>query len=186
MNWSPEWQFDGFGRLEVEKRPDGSQTTIALSRENIGGEWRMKQRTTTAGGSDDQTVFDSRGRAMRVYTHGPPPKPNTPRLIQVIEYDPLSGKCLRDDRPRRQKIRSTRSSPSTNTNSMRSVARFGTPHRGTQRPRPRMMVFHRDDRSAVAQYDYRARCIGSTRNNHGCSEWQNGMCLWVIPIRFAR
>ncbi|MBK9262014.1 MAG: RHS repeat protein [Polyangiaceae bacterium] len=44
-------------------------------------------------------MFDSRGRAMRVYTHGPAPKPNTPRLIQVIEYDPLSGNVARRSAP---------------------------------------------------------------------------------------
>ncbi|MBK9262003.1 MAG: hypothetical protein IPM54_19630 [Polyangiaceae bacterium] len=52
-----------------------------------------------SGWFDDETVFDSLGRPMRTYTHGPAPKPNTPRLMQLIEYDPLSGNVARGSVP---------------------------------------------------------------------------------------
>jgi YD repeat-containing protein len=32
-----EWKLDGFGRLALEKRPDGTETVVTLSRAKDGG-----------------------------------------------------------------------------------------------------------------------------------------------------
>jgi YD repeat-containing protein len=42
-----EFEHDGFARLTLEKRADGSQTTITRTREKIDGKWRLRERTTT-------------------------------------------------------------------------------------------------------------------------------------------
>jgi hypothetical protein len=44
-------QFNRFGRPALEKRPDGTETSIALSRaKDASGAWRVTRRTTTSGG----------------------------------------------------------------------------------------------------------------------------------------
>ena len=93
-----EWQIDSLGRETLEKRPDGSQTTTTLSRTKIDGAWRLSARTTTTGGDDDETIFDSLGRPGRTFWHGPTPegqKGKTPRRMQVFQYDRLSGKMAK-------------------------------------------------------------------------------------------
>jgi len=64
-----EWTYDGFGRLGLEKRPDGTQTSITLARTHDGGPeknaWRVTQRTTTSGGQDAEVEYDSLGRPIR-------------------------------------------------------------------------------------------------------------------------
>ncbi|KYF61036.1 type IV secretion protein Rhs [Sorangium cellulosum] len=89
-----EWRYDGFGRLGLEIRPDGTQTTVALSRTRDGGPdqaaWRVVQRTTTTGGADDEVEYDSLGRPIRWSWHGPAVEGATgepPRLMQRIAYD---------------------------------------------------------------------------------------------------
>ncbi|XYH97782.1 RHS repeat-associated core domain-containing protein [Sorangium sp. So ce1128] len=89
-----EWRHDGFGRLGLELRPDGTQTAITLSRTRDGGPdqdaWRVVQRTTTAGGADDTVELDSLGRPIRWFWYGPAVEGSTgepPRLMQQIAYD---------------------------------------------------------------------------------------------------
>jgi YD repeat-containing protein len=101
-----EWTHDGFGRLGLEKRPDGTQTSITLARTKDGGPekkaWRVTQRTTTSGGQDAEVEYDSLGRPIRWWWHGPtPPRPGgePPRLMQEVAYDPLSGKIARRSVP---------------------------------------------------------------------------------------
>jgi RHS repeat-associated protein len=98
---STEWAHDSLGRLEAEIRPDGSQTTMTRAREKIDGIWRTKERTTTTGGADDETIFDNLGRPVRTFTHGPTPanQKDGPRIMQVIEYDRLSGNVARKSVP---------------------------------------------------------------------------------------
>ncbi|HYO61933.1 MAG TPA: type IV secretion protein Rhs, partial [Actinomycetota bacterium] len=53
-----EWKLDGVGRLALEKRPDGTETVVTLSRaKDGGGAWRVAKRTTTRGGADDTVEF---------------------------------------------------------------------------------------------------------------------------------
>ena len=94
-----ESKHDGFGRLTLETRPDGSRTTITRTREKVDGVWRTKERTTTTGGADDEVVLDSLGRTIATFTHGPEPKANTARIMQRIEYDRLSGKVAKKSVP---------------------------------------------------------------------------------------
>jgi RHS repeat-associated protein len=101
-----ERRYDGFGRLGLEMRPDGSQTTITLARTKDGGAaksaWRVRQRTKTSGGEDDEVELDSLGRPVRWWWHGPtPPRPSgePPRLMQEVAYDPLSGQVARRSVP---------------------------------------------------------------------------------------
>jgi RHS repeat-associated protein len=97
-----EWRYDGFGRLRLEKRPDGTQTSITLSRTKDGGAWRVKQRSITGGGADDEVEYDSLGRPVRWWWHGPTPPRSTgdpPRLMQEVAYDPLSGQVARRSVP---------------------------------------------------------------------------------------
>ena len=68
-----EFEHDGFARLKSEKRPDGSSTTITRTREKIDGIWRLRERTTTTGGEDDETIFDSFGRPIRTFLFAPQP-----------------------------------------------------------------------------------------------------------------
>ncbi len=94
-----EWSYDALGRLESESRPDGSVTTIKVTRERIDGVSRTKERSTTTGDADDETILDSLGRPIRTFTHGPAVKTNTPRVMQVIEYDRLSGNVAKKSVP---------------------------------------------------------------------------------------
>ncbi|WP_437620613.1 RHS repeat-associated core domain-containing protein [Sorangium sp. So ce1151] len=92
------WAHDGFGRLGVERRPDGTTTTVSLSRTKDGGPeqdaWRVRQRSTTTGGADDTVEFDSLGRPIRSWWYGPEPGPaqgsgGAKRVMQEIRYDAL-------------------------------------------------------------------------------------------------
>jgi RHS repeat-associated protein len=98
-----ERKFDRFGRLAFERRPDGTETSISLSRvKDASGIFRVTQRTTTSGGADDTAVFDSAGRPIRWFWHGPSPKSSAgepPRLMQEVTYDPRSGKVARRSVP---------------------------------------------------------------------------------------
>ncbi len=97
---STEWVYDSLGRLETEKRPDGSQTTTNTTREKIDGAWRLRERTTTTGGADEEAVFDSLGRVIETYSFAPQPN-GTPakRIVQFIEYDRLTGQVARKSVP---------------------------------------------------------------------------------------
>ncbi len=91
-----EWQYDSLGRETREKRPDGSQTTTNLTRAKMEGVWRLFERTTTSGGADDETIFDSLGRPIRTFSHGPTPAgQKMPRRMQVFQYDRLNGKIAK-------------------------------------------------------------------------------------------
>jgi RHS repeat-associated protein len=98
-----ERRFDRFGRLAFERRPEGTETSIALSRvKDASGAWRVTQRTSTSGGADDSVVFDSAGRPLRWFWHGPSPQSpagEPPRLMQEVTYDPRSGKVARRSVP---------------------------------------------------------------------------------------
>ena len=52
-----ERQYDGFERLGLETRSDGTQTTVTRARSRDGGadqkSWRVLQQSTTTGGADD-------------------------------------------------------------------------------------------------------------------------------------
>ncbi|XXT19469.1 RHS repeat-associated core domain-containing protein [Sorangium sp. So ce429] len=101
-----EWRHDGFGRLGLELRPDGTQTAIALSRAKDGGPhrdaWRVVQRTTTTGGADDTVEYDSLGRPIRWFWYGPSAEGATGeprRLMQEIAYDARGGHIARRSVP---------------------------------------------------------------------------------------
>jgi YD repeat-containing protein len=97
-----EWKFDGFGRLALEQRPDGTHTSITHSRTKDSGSFRVTKRTKTSGGADDAVEFDSLGRPVRWFWHGPSPQGpagEPPRLMQQVEYDPWSGKVARRSVP---------------------------------------------------------------------------------------
>ncbi|WP_434046055.1 MULTISPECIES: RHS repeat-associated core domain-containing protein [Sorangium] len=114
-----EWQVDGFGRLGIERRPDGTTTTIALSRTKDGGPnqdaWRVTERSTTTGGADDTIEFDSLGRPIRWWWHGPEPEAaqgsgEVKRIVQEIGYDALGEHIARrsvpvsEDTPERERL----------------------------------------------------------------------------------
>ncbi|WP_437685624.1 RHS repeat-associated core domain-containing protein [Sorangium sp. So ce176] len=114
-----EWQIDGFGRLGVETRPDGTTTTIALSRTKDGGPdqdaWRVTERSTTTGGADDTIEFDSLGRQIRWWWYGPQPEAaqgsgETKRIMQEIGYDASGEHIARrsvpvsEDTPERERL----------------------------------------------------------------------------------
>ncbi|XXX72068.1 RHS repeat-associated core domain-containing protein [Sorangium sp. So ce134] len=101
-----EWRHDGFGRLGLEIRPDGTQTAIALSRTKDGGPnrdaWRVVQRTTTTGGADDTVEVDSLGRPTRWLWYGPSVEGATGeprRLMQEIAYDTRGERIARRSVP---------------------------------------------------------------------------------------
>ena len=97
-----EWKLDSFGRLALEKRSDGTHTSITHSRTNDGGTWRATRRTSTSGGADDTVEYDSLGRPVRWFWHGPSPKApagEPSRLMQQVDYDPWSGKVARRSVP---------------------------------------------------------------------------------------
>ncbi|WP_434042141.1 MULTISPECIES: RHS repeat-associated core domain-containing protein [Sorangium] len=114
-----QWQVDGFGRLGVERRPDGTTTTIALSRTKDGGPdqdaWRVTERSTTTGGADDTIEFDSLGRPIRWWWHGPEPEAaqgsgEAKRILQEIGYDALGEHIAQrsvpvsEDTPERERL----------------------------------------------------------------------------------
>jgi YD repeat-containing protein len=100
--------FDGLGRLAVEKRPDGTETTVALSRTKGGGPagdgFRVMQRSTTSGGADDTVELDSLGRPIRWFWHGAEPEGTSsrPRVMQEIAYDALGEHVARRSVPTRE------------------------------------------------------------------------------------
>jgi YD repeat-containing protein len=101
-----EWKHDGFRRLGLEIRPDGSETSITLSRSKDGGPkqnaWRVLQRSVTTGGADDTVEYDSKGRPIRWWWHGPAPARPTgepPRLMQEVVYNPLNGQIAQRSVP---------------------------------------------------------------------------------------
>ncbi|WP_437734865.1 RHS repeat-associated core domain-containing protein [Sorangium sp. So ce1335] len=103
------WAHDGFGRLGREIRPDGTTTTVTLSRTKDGGPehdaWRVRQRRTTTGGADDTVEFDSLGRSIRSLWYGPEPSQGsgeTQRLMQEIVYDALGEHIARRSVPVRE------------------------------------------------------------------------------------
>jgi hypothetical protein len=99
---STEWGHDSFGRETLEKHSDGSRTTTALTCEKMLETWRISQRITATGGADDETIFDSLGRPIRSYSHGPTPaeqKEKPSRIVQVLEYDRLNGKVAKRSVP---------------------------------------------------------------------------------------
>ncbi|XXU81017.1 RHS repeat-associated core domain-containing protein [Sorangium sp. So ce1151] len=102
------WAYDGFGRLGVERRPDGTTTTVTLSRTKDGGPeqdaWRVRQRSTTTGGPDDTVEFDDLGRPIRWWWYGPEPEApqrsgDAKRIMQQIAYDPLGEYVARRSVP---------------------------------------------------------------------------------------
>ncbi|AUX35802.1 MULTISPECIES: RHS repeat-associated core domain-containing protein [Sorangium] len=104
------WAYDGFGRLGVETRPDGT-TTVTLSRTKDGGPeqnaWRVKQRRTTTGGADDTIELDALGRPIRWWWYGPEPEPaqgagDAKRILQEIGYDALGEHIARRSVPVRE------------------------------------------------------------------------------------
>ncbi|WP_437631954.1 RHS repeat-associated core domain-containing protein [Sorangium sp. So ce854] len=113
------WAHDGFGRLGIETRPDGTTTTVTLSRTKDGGPehdaWRVSQRSTTTGGADDTVEFDSLGRPIRWWWYGPEPEPaqgsgDAKRILQEIGYDALGEHIARrsvpvsEDTPERERL----------------------------------------------------------------------------------
>ncbi|WP_437730195.1 RHS repeat-associated core domain-containing protein [Sorangium sp. So ce1335] len=113
------WQYDGFGRLGVERRPDGTATTVALSRTKDGGPrqdaWRVMERSTTTGGADDTVEFDSLGRPIRWWWYGPDPEAaqgsgRAKRIAQEVAYDVLGEHITRrsvpvsEDTPDRERL----------------------------------------------------------------------------------
>jgi RHS repeat-associated protein len=95
-----EWIYDSLGRLELETLPNGANTTIKRTREQIGGVWRMVEHSTTSGGADDETIFDSLGRPIETLSFAPQPAgQKATRIMQRIEYDRLSGQVARQSVP---------------------------------------------------------------------------------------
>ncbi|MEZ4297502.1 MAG: RHS repeat-associated core domain-containing protein [Polyangiaceae bacterium] len=105
-----EHRVDGFGRLGVEKHPDGTETTFSVTRTKDGGPaknaWRVRERMVTTGGADEEVELDSRGRVVQKWWFGPSPsagaEPDTARLTQSFEYDPASGQLARRSVPVRE------------------------------------------------------------------------------------
>ncbi|MFO0755161.1 MAG: FG-GAP-like repeat-containing protein [Byssovorax sp.] len=83
------WDYDGFGRLGKETRPDKTETIITSARAKKGGDWVTSERTSTAGGADDEVVLDGKGRVIQRFWHGPEPQKGTPRLMQKVVFDAL-------------------------------------------------------------------------------------------------
>ncbi|MDC0682432.1 RHS repeat-associated core domain-containing protein [Sorangium atrum] len=105
------WAHDGFGRLGIETRPDGTTTTVTLSRTEDGGPaqdaWRVRQQRITTGGADDTVEFDSFGRPIRWLGYGPEPEPSegsggAKRIMQEIGYDALGENIARRSVPVRE------------------------------------------------------------------------------------
>ncbi len=102
------WEHDGFGRLGIERRPDGTTTTVSLARSKDGGPdqdaWRVRQQSITTGGADDTVEFDSLGRPIRWLGYGPEPEPSegsgdAKRIMQEIAYDALGEHIARRSVP---------------------------------------------------------------------------------------
>ncbi|MEZ4310025.1 MAG: hypothetical protein R3F14_18450 [Polyangiaceae bacterium] len=101
---------DSFGRLGVEKHPDGTTTTFTVTRTKDGGPtknaWRTRERTATSGGADEEVELDSRGRVVQRWWFGPSPsagaEPDSARLTQIFDYDPRTGQLARRSVPVRE------------------------------------------------------------------------------------
>ncbi|MDC3984391.1 FG-GAP-like repeat-containing protein [Polyangium jinanense] len=96
---STEWSHDSLGRLQHEKRPDGSETWMDLSR---GPDGHIVKRSRTTGGAEDEVILDGLGQPIRHFWYGPDTiegEGEPPRLMQVIEYDDRTGKVRRRSVP---------------------------------------------------------------------------------------
>ncbi|WP_441293178.1 RHS repeat-associated core domain-containing protein [Sorangium sp. KYC3313] len=105
------WAHDGFGRPGIERRPDGTTTTVTLARSKEGGPeqdaWRVRQQSITTGGADDTVEFDSLGRPIRWLGYGSEPEPSegsggAKRIMQEIGYDALGEHIARRSVPVRE------------------------------------------------------------------------------------
>ncbi|MBK8255998.1 MAG: hypothetical protein IPK82_25440 [Polyangiaceae bacterium] len=106
-----EHEVDGFGRLKLEKRPDGTSTSFTISRTRDGGPnknaWRIREREIETGGQDEEIERDAFGRVVQHWAYVPTPEgqTNTPRITQRIEYDRWTGRvsrrsiAIREDAP---------------------------------------------------------------------------------------
>jgi YD repeat-containing protein len=69
------WQHDGFGRIVVEHRPDGTTTRTTLDRDKHGGTdgraWQLVVGTESDGGGRRTTHYDALGRIVLASTKGP-------------------------------------------------------------------------------------------------------------------
>ncbi len=99
---SPSARTTALGRLGLETRPDGTQTTVTLSRSKDGGPqqsaWRVTERSTTTGGADDTVEYDSLGRAVRWWWHGPDTGV-VARILQEVAFDALGEHVTRRSVP---------------------------------------------------------------------------------------
>ncbi|MBK8252064.1 MAG: VCBS repeat-containing protein [Polyangiaceae bacterium] len=103
-----EHHTDGFGRLTLEKRPDGTSTSFTISRTRDGGPnknaWRIREREIETGGQDEEIERDAFGRVVQRWWYGPTPEgqTNAPRITQRFEYDRLTGRVARRSIPIRE------------------------------------------------------------------------------------
>ncbi|MEZ4299443.1 MAG: RHS repeat-associated core domain-containing protein, partial [Polyangiaceae bacterium] len=105
-----EHRVDGFGRLGLERHPDGTETQFHVTRTRDGGPannaWRVRERTVTTGGADEEVEHDSRGRVVQRWWFGASPsaspEPDSTRLTQWMEYDARTGQLARRSVPVRE------------------------------------------------------------------------------------
>lgn len=87
-----QWAVDEYGRVLLEKRPDGTETSTAITRTQDGGptqdQYVVRVKKTTPGWGQDEVELDRLGRTIRQWSPGTTIDGiSSPRILQETEYD---------------------------------------------------------------------------------------------------
>ncbi|MBK9261560.1 MAG: VCBS repeat-containing protein [Polyangiaceae bacterium] len=87
-----QWAYDEYGRVTLEKRPDGTETATIVTRTQDGGpqqdQYVVRISTSTPGWAQDLVELDRLGRPIRQWSRGTTIDGVLgPRMLQETEYD---------------------------------------------------------------------------------------------------
>lgn len=86
-----QWAFDEYGRVILEKRPDGTETSTTVTRTQDGGpqqdEYVVRISAATPGWAQENVELDRMGRTIRQWSRGTTINGSTQTLLKQTDYD---------------------------------------------------------------------------------------------------